>query len=315
MNKEFKDKRETLGLSIAEVSKLTRIKTSYLASIEAADFDKLPVEVYSKGYIREYAKFLDIPADTVISKYDDYLEIKRGGKKKEIEPKSDLKNTAPPVPKQDQNKETYHTTGIPVYTSKQPKNTAYRSILIVPFLFSVVISYFYLFDEKEPEMPLNKNQTTAVQAPVIAQQQEAPASSEQNSANVNSAPAVVTQTSNPIQKAQTLTDNNTKKDKPAAATQKKHTIEITATNDVWILVIRDGAEKDSMMMKPGEKQSYSADKSFFLKIGNAAGVKLIYNGKALDNLGSSGQVVSLILPQPANQGGSSTSSAATIPVN
>lgn len=311
MVREFKAKREILGLNLKEVSKLTRVKTSYLDAIEKGDFDKLPVEVYAKGYIREYAKFLAISADIILSEYDDYLEIKRGGKKKEVPEKTDSQDKAAATSDQEQHIENYHTTGIPVYTSTHPKSIAYRTILIIPFLFTVVIAYFYLFNEKEPEMPVKNNQPT----PVIAQQQETSASSGQNSPDINTTRAEVIQTSKPAQKTQDLNDNNTKKDKPAAIVKKKHNIEITATDDVWVLVIRDGIEKDSMLMKSGEKQSYSADKSFFLKLGNAAGVKIMYNGKALDTLGGSGQVVSFILPQPLSQGGSSTSAAAISPVN
>ncbi|TAN45651.1 MAG: helix-turn-helix domain-containing protein [Nitrospirae bacterium] len=315
MSKEFKEKREALKLSLKEVSKLTRVKTSYLDAIENSDFDKLPVEVYSKGYIREYAKSLDISADKILSEYNDYLETKRGGKKKEVPEKTNLQDAVATAPAQEPKTEPYHTTGIPVYTSTQAKNTAYRAILIVPFLFSVVISYFYLFNEKEPEMPVKTYQTVPAQSPVAAQQQETPASAEQTTPAANQTPAAVIQTAVTAQKPQAVVDNNTKKDRPAAVVKKKHNVDITATDEVWVLVIRDGVEKDSMIMKSGEKQSYSAEKSFFLKIGNAAGVKLTYNGKPISNLGGSGQVVTLILPQNASPSGQSTSSAATSPVN
>ncbi|MBI1810953.1 MAG: helix-turn-helix domain-containing protein, partial [Nitrospirae bacterium] len=65
----LKKKREELGYNIKEIAKTLRIRSDYLKAIEEGTFEKLPVEVYTKGYIREYAKFLKIDPKAVIKAY------------------------------------------------------------------------------------------------------------------------------------------------------------------------------------------------------------------------------------------------------
>lgn len=69
----FKKKREESGLDIKEISELLKIKRDYLNSIENDLFDKLPVEVYTKGYIRCYAKYLGIDPEPIMQYYSEHL--------------------------------------------------------------------------------------------------------------------------------------------------------------------------------------------------------------------------------------------------
>ncbi len=50
-----------------------------------------------------------------------------------------------------------------------------------------------------------------------------------------------------------------------------------------------------MILKPGETASYQASDQIRLLVGNAGGLDLIYNGKDLDKVGKSGEVVTLII--------------------
>ena len=49
MSKFLKERRIELGKELKEIASTTRIKGAYLKSIEEEEFDKLPVEVYTKG--------------------------------------------------------------------------------------------------------------------------------------------------------------------------------------------------------------------------------------------------------------------------
>jgi cytoskeleton protein RodZ len=69
----FKKKREESGLNINEIAELLKIKADYLASIENDLFEKLPVEVYTKGYIRCYAKYLGVDPEPVMQYYTEHL--------------------------------------------------------------------------------------------------------------------------------------------------------------------------------------------------------------------------------------------------
>ncbi len=69
----LRKKREELGIDIREVSELLRIKADYLTSIEEDKFEKLPVAVYTIGYIRSYAVYLHVDPEPIISFYTGHL--------------------------------------------------------------------------------------------------------------------------------------------------------------------------------------------------------------------------------------------------
>jgi hypothetical protein len=78
---------------------------------------------------------------------------------------------------------------------------------------------------------------------------------------------------------------------------KKHTIDITASEKTWLQVVLDGSEKKDITLQPGDRVSFGANETVSLLVGNAAGVKLKYDGRQLDNLGGAGEVVRLSFPE------------------
>lgn len=65
----LKKKREELGLDLKQTADLLKIREEYLASIEEDLFEKLPVAVYTIGYIRCYATYLHIDPEPIIAMY------------------------------------------------------------------------------------------------------------------------------------------------------------------------------------------------------------------------------------------------------
>ena len=65
----LKKAREESGKNLKEISDILKIRLDYLRAIEEEDFKQLPEEVYIKGYIREYAEFLNIEPETALSAY------------------------------------------------------------------------------------------------------------------------------------------------------------------------------------------------------------------------------------------------------
>ena len=61
--------REAKRMSLAEVSRETRVPIGSVERIEADRFDELPGEVFVRGFLRAYAKALDVPADEVLARY------------------------------------------------------------------------------------------------------------------------------------------------------------------------------------------------------------------------------------------------------
>ena len=65
----LKEKREELGLDLKEVAHSLRIQYEYLKALEKNDLEKLPPDVYTRAYIREYARFLNIDSVILLDEY------------------------------------------------------------------------------------------------------------------------------------------------------------------------------------------------------------------------------------------------------
>lgn len=61
------EKRIEKGLSLEEVAKATKIRSSFLSSIEKGEYKKLPSATYAHGFVRNYARFLGLPERELLS--------------------------------------------------------------------------------------------------------------------------------------------------------------------------------------------------------------------------------------------------------
>jgi len=69
VGEHLKQLRESKRMSLAEVARVTRMPMSSVERIEANRFDELPGEVFVRGFLRAYARALDVPADDVLARY------------------------------------------------------------------------------------------------------------------------------------------------------------------------------------------------------------------------------------------------------
>ncbi len=68
---EFLQKaREAKGLNLAEVAYQTKIREHYLLALERNQFEKLPSNIQGKGYLRNYAQFLDVDEKIVLAAWE-----------------------------------------------------------------------------------------------------------------------------------------------------------------------------------------------------------------------------------------------------
>ena len=63
------DARMSKQLSISQVEKMTHIRAEYIEALENSDYEVLPADVYVRGILKNYAAFLRLPYEEVISLY------------------------------------------------------------------------------------------------------------------------------------------------------------------------------------------------------------------------------------------------------
>lgn len=72
----LRQERERQNLSINDIEEGTSIRATYIEAIENGEYDKLPGTIYTKGFIKNYAKFLGMDADAVVKEFaTDMAEI------------------------------------------------------------------------------------------------------------------------------------------------------------------------------------------------------------------------------------------------
>ncbi|MCF8011964.1 MAG: DUF4115 domain-containing protein [Clostridiales bacterium] len=70
----LKKAREEQGITLEVVEEHTKIRKKYLDALEKEEFDVLPGNIYVRGFLRNYARFLGINGESLIKQYSNYYE-------------------------------------------------------------------------------------------------------------------------------------------------------------------------------------------------------------------------------------------------
>jgi len=71
--------RESKNLAQADVAQQLNLTLSALTQVEAGAFDKLPGHTFARGYIRAYAKLLELDQDRLVADFDAYTGTDSAG--------------------------------------------------------------------------------------------------------------------------------------------------------------------------------------------------------------------------------------------
>jgi len=93
----LQEARKYKGVNLAEVAYQTKIREHYLFALESNQFEKLPSKMQGKGYLRNYAQFLELDEEIVLAAWSHpeklVIEEKTEDKKEEITPETE----SPPI--------------------------------------------------------------------------------------------------------------------------------------------------------------------------------------------------------------------------
>ncbi|HUF17874.1 MAG TPA: helix-turn-helix transcriptional regulator, partial [Thermoanaerobaculia bacterium] len=71
---ELRKEREIRGISLAEIAEATKVSKRFLGAIENDDFATLPAPVFTRGFVREYARYLGLNAEEMVTRYAHFLD-------------------------------------------------------------------------------------------------------------------------------------------------------------------------------------------------------------------------------------------------
>jgi DnaJ-class molecular chaperone len=72
--------REYKNVTIERMADMTRISKTYIKNIEDDDFTKLPADVYTRGFVYQYAKCLKLNPDLVATSYIHHIKMLKNPK-------------------------------------------------------------------------------------------------------------------------------------------------------------------------------------------------------------------------------------------
>ncbi len=88
LGEKLRKLRNDFRMSLQDVSKATRIQVKYLEFLENGEYNKLPADVYVRGFLRSYARYLNVDEQALIRLYERECNIRENlgqdtGKKQE----------------------------------------------------------------------------------------------------------------------------------------------------------------------------------------------------------------------------------------
>jgi cytoskeletal protein RodZ len=87
LGEKLRKLRSQYRMSLAEISKATRIQVKYLEALENGAYGELPAEVYVRGFLKNYARYLGLEDEVFLKLYDKEKNIQANlGRERELVP-------------------------------------------------------------------------------------------------------------------------------------------------------------------------------------------------------------------------------------
>lgn len=255
----LREAREAKNLTLRDVEAATKIRLKYLEALENEDYSQLPGRVYTIGFLRSYAKFLEL---------DDYAliaEFKASSKSQE--------SAQAPTPD-------------PVETEKS-KVISPKLIKIVGFalVFVLMVSISIIYQNRQNNSGPLENQFPSS----AGIEQQEPNSQEPNSSGTQEEPSV---DNPPVGNPQEITEN-TEEDEQISGLNVQVSAIDEPGNACWINVVIDGKQHFSGTLEAGKSMDFQGEKVVRIKFGNAGGVRVMVNGRDQGVIGKKGSVKTL----------------------
>lgn len=264
--------REMRAVTLEEISAATKISVRFLKAIEAGDLSKLPGGIFTRSFIRAYARYLGLDEDRVLA---EYLLV--------AQPKANL----------DLNRM--------VLSKPAPQRESSRASLLAVLVAAVMLggSYLlYVYSRRTPEVaagPTNVGRVSpAPPSPASQAKDNITAGTGSAAAPLvpKTAPTARTGSSgpNPADTPNPLSGQPGSLPSPAKPpeAEKELVLQVAATERAWIAVDVDGKPFLQRVLKPNEVETVKARESFDVTTGNAQGIVLTLNGQTLSPLGGHG---------------------------
>jgi cytoskeleton protein RodZ len=271
----LKRERGKKGLSLDQLSQITRLRKFYLEALEDEKWDNLPSPVYIKGFIRSYAQGVGIDAKEAISLYEQIAPAEEEAPK-------------------------------PLAVLREPKSKI--PYFIIALIAVLVFGIYTFVDFKGLFPPDLKSTVQEEKRPQPASKQEVYiADNGQESGLKQTGSPEQSQADNYIQDIPVEKAVIAQPAMPPEPVVQISNLPLPASNGLvltgivnmitYIKIYMDDNPPKEYIFKPGSRPQWIAREGFFLIVGNAAGIEFDFNGKRTTGLGPIGKVIRISFPE------------------
>lgn len=252
--------REMRGVTLEEISAATKISIRFLKSIENEEFSRLPGGIFSRSFVRAYARYLGLDEDPLIEEYQQAARARTD---------IDLSHFTPPRA-----------------NSRPERHSSWHGLWAVAIAAGLLVLGLILW--RHSHRPL--------QVPAAANVARSSAPATKTPAGPTG--AATANTTQPTAKAPdhggvlaaTPSVAAAPQLPPVTSTDGKLVLQIAATERSWVAIDVDGNSVMQGVMDPNTVKTFKADANFDVLTGNAQGVILTLNGQTMKPLGREGEV-------------------------
>lgn len=245
--------RERQNLSIKDIEKATSIRALYIDAIEKGEYKTLPGEVYAKGFVRNYANYLKLNANEIVSGFNEEMHPQE--EMHEAAESSFAEDARQAQPAQ-RSREEYRgpkITSLESYPMEKKSHGVRNALMVAAAVFIVAFAALIAFGgDEEPSAP---------------------------------APRAKTQTAQQQKQSQKQTEAAAK---PAADGVE---MKLSFTDRCWTEVIVDGKTEFEGMAEKGKVLTLKGKDKVRITAGNAGALNYSLNGKDMGAIGQKGEVV------------------------
>lgn len=238
-------------ISLIEAERATRIRARYLQALEDDEYAALPSGVYSRGFLRNYAIYLGVPPDEVMSTMPERRRRDR---------RPGVRSVAPPI-----------------------KVSAPRSIWLIAAATAgaLVLGALIWLGLSAPEAGTRASDRG--QGGVVPQGQNG--SGTPGAASLVTLPPLAT-----AGPTQAPSPAPTPVPSPTPVVQGVQ-VELRAVERAWVRATVDGRVVLEETLATGQTRQWTGQQSVLLRVGNGAAVDVSVNGQRVGALGAAGQPI------------------------
>ena len=287
----LRTEREKRGVSIDEVAAHLKISVRVIRALEEGDTISLPHAVYVRGFIRSYGTYLGLSGDELTEAMDT------------VAPED------PPV--------ASHSVYTSVDDAVPSSGKIFCTLALLACLAGLGLFWFYrdadLFSDDggrssipataQPAPPVEPRPSPVPPSHVndapAAQQSAVAGSSSQSPMPTRRNPPLPTPSSTDGSTAASPLSPPQQSAVPQTSQMQssdQHKIIITALAECWIHSNADDTDTRQFSLRKGDTFALAFSRKLTLKLGNAGGVRIRYDGQDLPAPGGDGQVRTLIFP-------------------